>query len=107
MARAYELPVLVMKASTFEKVKRDLDGVNLDPKIKAEVLDKCLIVEPSKDININKPEDTETVEVGGTTIIKGTEVIPGENLGQNYYYPTLQIADFTLRLCDMPHSDLS
>lgn len=104
--KGYELPPLVMNEITMLQFKRDMSELDIEAKVKKEILEKCYPINLLKDINPQDPQEHKVTEIAGTKIEQWTEVLPGKKMGSYEYYPRLKINDdFEVRVGPMPHSD--
>ncbi|MGH1377173.1 MAG: exonuclease domain-containing protein [Alphaproteobacteria bacterium] len=104
--KGYELPPLVMNEITMLQFKRDMSELDIEAKVKEEILEKCYPINLLKDINPQDPEERKETEIAGTKIEQWTEALPGRKMGSYEYYPRLKINDtFDVRVGPMPHSD--
>ena len=101
----YKLPALVMNEFTMLQLKRDMQELDIDKKIREEILGKCYPINFHKDVNPQNPAERKNTVISGTTIEQWTEVLPGKELNSYHYYPRLRIGDFEVRVGPMPHSD--
>ncbi|MCB1681098.1 MAG: hypothetical protein H6858_05900 [Rhodospirillales bacterium] len=103
--RGYELPPLVMNEITKLQLKRDMNELDIEPRIRDEILSKCYAINLLHDVNPQNPNERKVTEIAGTVIEQYTEVLPGKDLGRFEYYPRLKIGPFDIRIGPMPHSD--
>lgn len=101
----YELPPLVMNEISKKQLERDMRELDIETGVREQILSKCYTINLLNDVNPQNPQEVKSRTIDDTTIEQWTEVVPGENLGQNHYYPRLKIGSFEIRVGPMPHSD--
>ncbi len=102
--KGYQLPPMIMPPLVLRQLKRDLGELKMDKKIKAEILEKCIVVEPDS-IPADAVEGSpHKVRIGKETVSLYWEHLKGDRLGQFERYPVVRMGEFKIRIGPMPHS---
>lgn len=100
----YSFPPMIMPPHVLRQIKRDFSELKMDRYVQAEILEKCIVVEPeSIPANANE-KNPFRVRAGKQSVSMHWEHLKGERLGQYERYPVAQIDDFKIRIGPMPHS---
>ncbi|NBX65396.1 MAG: hypothetical protein EBQ96_00140 [Proteobacteria bacterium] len=107
----YEIPALVMDAMSYRQIKREMEELDVDHKVRDAILEKCHIVD------VADPEKKLKTRIGRTTIVQKTESLRklqtgstggfklGSKRAEYEDYPVLQIGEhFKVHVGPMPHS---
>lgn len=107
----YVIPPLVMDAMSHRQIRREMEELDVDHKVRDAILEKCCIVD------VADPEKKLKTKIGRTTIVRRAESIRkvqagaegGFKLGgkkaEYEDYPVLEIGDhFKVHVGPMPHS---